>query len=76
MQELVVEITDELREQLRDLASRGDKGESHLIVEALEAFLAEQAWQIAEIEQGLVEAEEGLFVDQEEAEALLKKFIL
>jgi predicted transcriptional regulator len=44
------------------------------VTQALEAFVAEQAWQIEEIKRGVAEADAGDFASAEEVEAVFTKW--
>jgi len=75
MQELTIALPDDLLRQLQEFAHRAGTKESALVTAALEAYFEGQTWQVKEIEQGLREANEGIFVEQEEVEARLRRFI-
>lgn len=62
------------RVALDRLATVLDRDRSYLINEAVEAFLAVHAWQIAHIADGLRQAEAGKFADEQEVAAFWERF--
>ena len=62
-------IDAEKRATLDRLARTMDRDRSHLLNEAVDAFLDVHAWQIAHIEEGLRQAETGDFADEAEVAA-------
>jgi RHH-type transcriptional regulator, rel operon repressor / antitoxin RelB len=57
--------------RLRSLAAVKGRSVSHLVAEALERYLADEEWQVAEIQAAIAEAAapDAAFVDQAELEA-------
>lgn len=74
MQQLTIEISDDLRAQLQKLANTTATEESHIIAEALEAYLEGQAYE-AEIVQAMEEAKQGVFVENDAVKAWLKTYM-
>lgn len=74
MAQLQIEISDELHGQLADLAALGDRPEALLVAEAIEQYLAEQAWQLKEIRLAIAEADAGDFVEDEEVQRIFEKY--
>jgi RHH-type transcriptional regulator, rel operon repressor / antitoxin RelB len=62
------------RVALDRLASALDRDRSYLINEAVEAYLAVHAWQIAHIDEGLRQADAGEFAADSEVVAFWKRF--
>lgn len=60
--------------RLSKLTSSTGRSKSFLAVEALEAYLEQQAWQIAEIKAGLAEADRGEFATEAEVNAVFAKY--
>ena len=67
---ITVRLSTELRDRLDALAASTKRSRSLVAAEAIAAYLDLQAWQVAEIERGIVEADAGDFMtDEEQAEA-------
>lgn len=72
---LSVRFDDETKlEALDKLAASMDRSRNWIVNRAIERYIAEQAWQIAEIEAGLAEADRGEFASEEEVEAVFAAF--
>lgn len=69
-----VRLPDELSQQLEALAAATGRTKSFLAGQAIRDFLEREAWQIAEIEQALAEADAGDFADDNEVSALSRKW--
>jgi len=67
-----VRITPEKQQQLDALAQALDRSRNWLVSEAIDQYLAVQAWQIEQIQKGIEDADRGDLVSHEEvmAEAL------
>lgn len=68
---LTVRLPPAMRRKLDQLARSTARNRSWLAVRAIERYLAENAWQIAAIEEGIRAADAGDFVDDGEVEAWL-----
>jgi predicted transcriptional regulator len=66
---MTVRIEPETREALDAIAEVLDRDRSHVVNEALAAYVETHRWQVEHIRQGLREAEAGKFV----AESTVKK---
>jgi RHH-type transcriptional regulator, rel operon repressor / antitoxin RelB len=67
---ITVRLSADLKERLDTLATSTKRSRSVVAAEAIAAYLDLHAWQIAEIEQGIKEADAGDFMtDEELAEA-------
>jgi RHH-type transcriptional regulator, rel operon repressor / antitoxin RelB len=64
-----------IKEQLDKLAKATGRSKTTLAVEALRSYLEEQAWQIAEIQEAIKEADAGDFATPEEVEAVFNKYV-
>lgn len=60
--------------RLSKLTSSTGRSKTFLAVEALDAYLEQQAWQIAEIKAGLAEADRGEFATEDEVRAVFAKY--
>ena len=72
---LKVQITDLQARRLDDLARRLAVPSDTLAASAIEAFLERETWQIAEIEAGLKDAEQGVFASDAEVAAFFAKHV-
>ena len=60
--------------RLSELTNSTGRSKTFLAVEALDAYLEQQAWQIAEIKAGLAEADRGEFATEEEVRNVFAKY--
>lgn len=60
--------------RLTQLTQATGRTKSFLAVEALEAYISQQAWQIAEVTAGIEEADRGEFATNEDLKAILSKY--
>jgi RHH-type rel operon transcriptional repressor/antitoxin RelB len=63
-----------MKERLEALAKATGRSKSFLGIEALEAYLDVQAWQIEEILKGIKEAEAGDFASEAEVNAVFERW--
>ena len=75
MTTITLRIADDLKEQLESLAAATGRTKSFLAVEAIRAYLQQEAWQVAEIRQALQEADAGDFADESEVEQVRTKWL-
>lgn len=68
-------IKDETASKLDQLAEKLDRSRSHMAAEAIEAFVEQQEWQLAEIEAGLAEADRGEFASDEDVAKVVGKYL-
>jgi RHH-type transcriptional regulator, rel operon repressor / antitoxin RelB len=71
---LTVCIPIALHQQLDSMAQAMERSRAWVITQALEHFVAGQAWQVAAIHKALAEADAGDFAIAEEIEALNIKY--
>lgn len=71
---LNVRLPIELAAQLEAFTKATGRTKSFLAVEALEAYIDQQNWQIAEVKAGVEEADRGEFATDEEMEAIFAKY--
>ena len=67
-------LPDEMADALANLAKATGRSKSFLAIDALRDYLAREAWQIAEIQKALDEADSGDFATEEEVAATLNKW--
>ena len=69
-----VRVPADLRNRLDELAKAVDRSRSWLTADALRTYVAEQQWQLSEIEEGLRDADAGRVVPHEKVERWLKSW--
>ena len=74
MSSMSMRLPDELATQLGALAEATGRTKSFLAIQAIQDFVEREAWQVAEIKQGLLEADAGDFATDEEMAALDAKW--
>ncbi len=72
MTAFTVRVSD--AEQLDKLAAKLDRSRAYVAAQAIEDFVAREAWQLAEIEAGLGEAERGDFASASELAAVVGEY--
>ncbi|HBK4770721.1 TPA: ribbon-helix-helix protein, CopG family [Serratia liquefaciens] len=73
MSVMSVRLSEDLSEQLEALAKATGRTKSFLAGQAIRDFINREAWQIAETQQAIIEADRGDFVSDDEMEARFKK---
>lgn len=74
MAAFTVRLDDEKTRKLDQLASKLDRPRSWLAAQAIDDYLAREEWQIAEIEAGLAEADQGAFASTEDLARVVAKY--
>jgi predicted transcriptional regulator len=69
MVQVTFRIEEEKRARLDALAAAQNRDRSYLINEALDSYISVQAWQLAEIDNGLAELDRGEYASEEEIKA-------
>ncbi|MBI3244958.1 MAG: CopG family transcriptional regulator [Deltaproteobacteria bacterium] len=70
---MTVRVELEVRQRLEKLAKATARTKSFLAAEAIRLYLDINEWQIGEIENGLREADAGMFASDEEVSAVFAK---
>ncbi|MNH20758.1 ribbon-helix-helix protein, CopG family [Serratia plymuthica] len=73
MSVMSVRLSEDLSEQLEALAKATGRTKSFLAGQAIRDFINREAWQIAETQQAMIEADQGDFASDDEMEARFKK---
>ncbi len=71
---ITVRLASEVKDKLDKLARSTRRSRSFLAAEAIEDYLALNAWQVAEIEAAVAEADAGDFADESEVAATFSKW--
>jgi predicted transcriptional regulator len=74
MSAFTVRLPDDVTEKLDALATKLDRSRSYVAAQAIGDFVAREAWQLADIEAGLREAERGDFASDAEVASVIAKF--
>ncbi|MBW9118348.1 CopG family ribbon-helix-helix protein [Rhizobium cauense] len=70
-----VRVSDETASKLNQIAEKLDRSRAYMAAEAIEAFVEQQEWQLAEIEAGLDEADRGEFASTEDVAKVVGKYV-
>ena len=70
---LTVRLDTKTKNRLDTLARSTRRSKSFLAAQAIEAYIEEEAWQIAEIEKAIVEADAGNFATPAEVREVFGK---
>jgi predicted transcriptional regulator len=73
-QTLSIRLDPEVRQRLEALARQSKRSKSFLAAEAIAAFVAQEEWQLAEVEAGIAEVEAGQSVPHDEVVGWLKSW--
>ncbi len=71
---MTILIEDEVRNRLDRLAKSTRRSKSSLAAEAIRDYVANNAWQVAEIRKALKEADAGDFASEKDVAALARKW--
>ncbi len=71
---LTIRLPDDTKQSLERLAGATGRTKSYLALEAIRRYLDEEAWQIAEIQQAVAEADARDFATPAEVKKVLKKW--
>lgn len=74
MSMMSLRLPDDMAESLASLAKATGRSKSYLAIDALRDYLAREAWQIAETQRALEEADAGDFASDDEVEAVFRKW--
>ena len=67
-------LDPEVAKKLEMLVKATDRSKSYLVVEAIESYLEDQAWQIEAIKEGIKEADKGKFATERQVKKTFKKW--
>ena len=72
---LNVRMSTTTKDALEALAQATGRSKNHHVIEAIERYLAEQSWQIAEIQAGIADLDAGRSVPQAQVAAEVRQII-
>jgi len=70
-----VRVSDETADKLNQIAEKLDRSRAYMAAEAIEVFVEQQEWQLAEIEAGLAEANRGEFASDDDVAKVVGKYV-
>lgn len=70
-----VRVSDETASKLNQIAEKLDRSRAYMAAEAIEAFVEQQEWQLAEIEAGLDAADRGEFASAEDVAQVVGEYV-
>lgn len=70
-----VRLPDETADKLDKLAEKLDRSRAYVAAQAIEEFVEREAWQLAEIEAGLAEADRGDFATDADLAKVVGKYV-
>jgi predicted transcriptional regulator len=74
MSAFTVRLPDDVAKKLDELAEKLDRSRSYVAAQAISDFVTREAWQLADIEAGLRDAERGNFASDAEVAATIARF--
>lgn len=75
MAAFTVRVPDETARKLDELAEKLERSRAYVAAQAIEDFVAREAWQLAEIEAGLADAERGDFAADADLARVVGKYV-
>ena len=75
MTAFTVRVPDETADKLDRLAEKLDRSRAYVAAQGIEAYVEREAWQLAEIEAGLAEADAGDFADRDDLARVVAKYV-
>ena len=75
MTAFTVRIADDVADKLDALADKLDRSRSYVAALAINDFIERESWQLAEIEAGVSEANQGDFASEAEITAVVGKYV-
>ena len=71
---LTLRVSQKVKDELGKLSEATHRSQSFLGGEAIRRYVEQEAWQIAEIQQAIQEADAGDFATADELNAVVKKY--
>lgn len=75
MAAFTVRVKDDVANKLDQLAEKMDRSRAYLTAQAIEDYIEREAWQLAEIEAGLAEADRGEFASETDLARVVGKYV-
>lgn len=75
MAAFTVRVRDDVADKLDQLAEKMDRSRAYVTAQAIEDYVEREAWQLADIEAGLAEAERGEFASEDDLAHVVGKYV-
>ena len=75
MTAFTIRVPDEVADRLNRIADKLDRSRSYMVAKAIEDFVSREEWQLAEIEDGLAEADRGEFASDDDVARVVAKHV-
>ncbi|TDX82079.1 putative transcriptional regulator [Neorhizobium sp. R1-B] len=75
MTAFTIRVPDEVADRLNQIAQKLDRSRSYMAAQAIEDFVSREEWQLAEIEDGIAEAERGEFASDDDVVRVVGKYL-
>lgn len=75
MTAFTVRVSDEVADRLDQLAQKLARSRSYMAAQAIEDFVSREEWQVAEIEAGIADADQGEFASDDDVTKVIGKYI-
>ena len=75
MTAFTIRVPDEVADRLNQIAQKLDRSRSHMAAQAIEDFVSREEWQLAEIEDGIAEADRGEFASDDDVARVVGKYV-
>jgi predicted transcriptional regulator len=75
MTAFTIRVPDEVADRLNQIAQKLDRSRSYMAAQAIEDFVSREEWQLAEIEDGIAEADRGEFASDDDVARVVGKYM-
>jgi predicted transcriptional regulator len=75
MTAFTIRVPDEVADRLNQIAQKLDRSRSYMAAQAIEDFVSREEWQLAEIEDGIAEADRGEFASDDDVARVVGKYV-
>lgn len=75
MTAFTIRVPHEVADRLNQIAQKLDRSRSYMAAQATEDFVSREEWQLAEIEDGIAEADRGEFASDDDVARVVGKYL-
>ena len=75
MTAFTIRVPDEVADRLNQIAQKLDRSRSYMAAQAIEDFVSREEWQLAEVEDGIAEADRGEFASDDDVARVVGKYV-
>ena len=75
MTAFTIRVPHEVADRLNQIAQKLDRSRSYMAAQAIEDFVSREEWQLAEIEDGIAEADRGEFASDDDVARVVGKYL-